>query len=85
VCQHCCLYLVVALLFLLDLTNSTRALATAFLATHRDPRFLEEAQRLGVDISPVDAAEVLRSIAQMAQAPPDVLAYMRKLLATHKG
>jgi tripartite-type tricarboxylate transporter receptor subunit TctC len=62
-----------------------RALATAFLATHHDPRFLEEAQRLGVDISPVDAAEVLRSIAQMAQAPPDMLAYMRKLLATHKG
>jgi len=62
-----------------------RALQSAFLATHQDPRFLEEAQRLGIDISPVDAAAVLRSIAQMAQAPPDVLAYMRKLLATHKG
>jgi hypothetical protein len=33
----------------------------------------------------VDAAAVLRSIGEMAQAPPAVLAYMRKLLATHKG
>jgi len=62
-----------------------RALQTAFLAAHRDPRFLEEAQRLGVDISPVDAAEVARSIEQLTRSPPDVLTYMRKLLATHKG
>jgi tripartite-type tricarboxylate transporter receptor subunit TctC len=62
-----------------------RALQAAFLAVHRDPRFLEEAQKLGLDISPVGAADVVRNIEQLTQAPAGVLDYMRKLLGAHKG
>jgi len=60
-----------------------KALQAAFLAAHRDPRFLEEADRLGVDISPVDADQIARSVEQLAQAPPSVLDYMKQLLARH--
>jgi tripartite-type tricarboxylate transporter receptor subunit TctC len=60
-----------------------KALQAAFLALHRDPLFLEEAERLGIDISPVDFDQVLRGIDRMARAPPAVLAYMKQLLARH--
>ena len=60
-----------------------KALQAAFLAAHHDPRFVEEADRLGVDISPVDADQIALSVEQLAQAPPSVLAYMKQLLARH--
>jgi len=58
-----------------------KALQAAFLALHRDPRFLEEAEKLGIDISPIDFDQVLLGIDRMARAPPAVLAYMKQLLA----
>jgi tripartite-type tricarboxylate transporter receptor subunit TctC len=60
-----------------------KALQAAFLAAHRDPRFLEEAEKLGVDISPVGADQMVRSVERLAQAPPSVIAYMKRLLARH--
>jgi tripartite-type tricarboxylate transporter receptor subunit TctC len=60
-----------------------KALQAAFVAAHRDARFLEEAGKLGVDISPVGAGEIVRGVAALAQAPPSVLAYMKRLLAPH--
>ena len=60
-----------------------KALQAAFVATHRDARFLEEAGKLGVDISPVGAGEIVRGIEALAQAPPSILAYMKRLLAPH--
>jgi tripartite-type tricarboxylate transporter receptor subunit TctC len=60
-----------------------KALQAAFLAVHRDPRFLEEAEKLGIDISPVGADQVAQGIVLLGQAPPSVLAYMKALLARH--
>ena len=60
-----------------------KALQAAFLAAHRDARFLEEAKKLGVDISPVGADRVVRGVERLAQAPPSVFAYMKRLLAPH--
>jgi tripartite-type tricarboxylate transporter receptor subunit TctC len=60
-----------------------KALQAAFLATHRDAHFLEEAERLGVDISPVGADQMVRGVERLAQAPPSVFAYMKQLLARH--
>jgi tripartite-type tricarboxylate transporter receptor subunit TctC len=65
--------------------DRARALAAAFIAVHRDAKFLDEAQKLGLDISPVSAADVLRNIERLTQAPPGVLDYMRKLFSSHKG
>jgi tripartite-type tricarboxylate transporter receptor subunit TctC len=58
-----------------------KALREAFLAVHRDPLFLEEAEKLGLDISPVDSNQVLLGIDRLARAPTAVLAYMKQLLA----
>jgi tripartite-type tricarboxylate transporter receptor subunit TctC len=60
-----------------------RALQAAFLATHRDPEFLAEAARMGIEISPIGADAVASGIARLADAPPSVVAYMKELLRRH--
>jgi tripartite-type tricarboxylate transporter receptor subunit TctC len=65
--------------------DRAQALQAAFLAAHRDPGFLAEAAKLGVDISPVSAQEMLAGIAQLARSSPATFEYMRKLLAAEKG
>jgi tripartite-type tricarboxylate transporter receptor subunit TctC len=63
--------------------DRAKALQAAFLAAHRDARFLEEAEKLGIDISPVGPDPMVQGVALLAQAPPSVLAYMKRLLARH--
>ena len=62
-----------------------KALQAAFLAVHEDPQYLEEARRLNVDVSPIGGDDVLRAIDGIAGAPPDLLDYMKRLLAENKG
>jgi tripartite-type tricarboxylate transporter receptor subunit TctC len=61
------------------------ALQAAFMAVHKDPEYLAEAEKLQIDVSPIDGVEVLKTIEHIAQAPPDRLAYMRKLLSETKN
>jgi len=65
--------------------DRARALQTAFLAAHRDAEFCAEAAKLGVDISPVSADDMARSIEQMIHASPEAFDYMKRLLASHRG
>ena len=52
---------------------------------HRDPPFLDEATRLKIDISPISGDEVLQAIDGIADAPPDLLDTMKRLLETKGG
>jgi tripartite-type tricarboxylate transporter receptor subunit TctC len=63
--------------------DRAKALQAAFLAAHRDASFLAEAEKLGLDISPVGPDEVARGVGRLAQASPSVVAYMKRLLARH--
>jgi tripartite-type tricarboxylate transporter receptor subunit TctC len=49
------------------------ALQGAFMAMCRDPAFLEEAEKLGFDMSPIDAARVQQLLARSAATPRDVI------------
>ena len=62
-----------------------KALQAAFLAVHQDADYLDQAQRLKVDVSPIGGEEVLRAIDGIAGAPPDLLDYMKKLLSESKN
>jgi tripartite-type tricarboxylate transporter receptor subunit TctC len=62
-----------------------RALQRAFLAVHGDPEYLEDAARLSLDVSPIGADEILRAIERIAVAPPELLDYVRRLLAETRG
>jgi tripartite-type tricarboxylate transporter receptor subunit TctC len=53
-----------------DLTNILR---DAFDATMRDPQFLAEAQKIGVDISPISGAKVQALVQQLYATPKDVI------------
>ena len=57
--------------------DRTRALQEAFMAAHRDPGFLAEAAKLGIDISPVGADDMLGGIAHHWGASPATFDYMK--------
>jgi tripartite-type tricarboxylate transporter receptor subunit TctC len=65
--------------------DRAKALQAAFMATLKDPQYIEEAQRLGVDVSPVSGEEVLTALKQIESAPPAMLDYLRKLFAESKN
>jgi tripartite-type tricarboxylate transporter receptor subunit TctC len=61
------------------------ALRAAFMAAHRDPQYVADAARVGVEISPVSADEVEAGLDEMARASPQTFDYVRKLYATNPG
>jgi tripartite-type tricarboxylate transporter receptor subunit TctC len=65
--------------------DRAKALQAAFLLAHRDPGFLVEAAKLGIDISPLGADDMARGIEQLARSSPATFDYMKKLLAAEKG
>jgi tripartite-type tricarboxylate transporter receptor subunit TctC len=61
------------------------ALQRAFLAVQADAQYLEDAARLRVDVSPIGGDGVLQAIERIANAPSELLEYVRKLLAETRG
>jgi tripartite-type tricarboxylate transporter receptor subunit TctC len=61
--------------------DRAKALQTAFMDMTRDPAFAADAQKLGLDVSPVDGDAVLKLIGQMAATPKDVIAQFNQMVA----
>jgi tripartite-type tricarboxylate transporter receptor subunit TctC len=57
------------------------ALQQAFMATQKDPAYLADAEKVGIEISPINAAEIQKLIGQIAKTPPDQLRRIEHLLA----
>ena len=53
--------------------DRAEALQTAFMAMCRDKAFVEEAQTLGIDMSPIDGTAILTLLARTAATPRDVI------------
>jgi tripartite-type tricarboxylate transporter receptor subunit TctC len=51
-----------------------KALQSAFMAMCRDKAFVDEAEKLGIDMSPIDGAAILTLLARTAATPKDVIA-----------
>src|SRR5207244_9682930 len=49
--------------------DRAKALQDAFIATHKDPAYLAEAEKLGIDVSPIGSPEVLGLIDRIAKTP----------------
>ena len=60
--------------------DRAKALGVAFMAMCRDRAFVEEAGALGLDLSPIDGAEVAKLIAQSAATPKSVIDRYNALL-----
>ncbi len=59
--------------------DRAKALQDAFMAMQTDADYLKEAERLGLDVSPVDGAQALALIEKLAGSPRELLDYMKKL------
>jgi tripartite-type tricarboxylate transporter receptor subunit TctC len=64
--------------------DRAKALQDAFIAAHKDPEFLAEAEKLQLDISPITGDEVLKYIKKFDDARPELLAKIRKMLDTER-
>ena len=60
--------------------DRAKALQEAFLATHKDPAYLADAEKLGIEVSPIGANEVLGMIDKMAKTPPEQIKRIEKLI-----
>jgi hypothetical protein len=54
--------------------DRAKALQTAFMTMCRDKAFVEEAETLGIDMSPIDGTAILTLLARTAATPRDVIA-----------
>jgi tripartite-type tricarboxylate transporter receptor subunit TctC len=61
------------------------ALRTAFMAMCSDQAVLDEAEKLGIEMSPIDGETVLKSIARAAATPRDVIARYNALVGLDKN
>jgi tripartite-type tricarboxylate transporter receptor subunit TctC len=59
--------------------DRAKALQDAFMAAHKDPELLREAEKIRVAVDPLDAAGALQAVRDIANAKPEVLSYMRAL------
>ena len=58
-----------------------RALQEAFMATHKDPAYLADAEKVGIEISPISGAEIRTLIDKIAKTPPEQLKRIESLIA----
>ncbi|MDB5595070.1 MAG: family tricarboxylate transporter, receptor protein [Hyphomicrobiales bacterium] len=61
--------------------DRVKALQEGFMAMTKDPAFLADAQKIGIDISAIDGNAVRKLIEDASKTPPDVLARFKKLVA----
>ena len=59
--------------------DRAKALQEGFMAMTRDPAFIDEANKMGLEQSPIDGEAVRRIIAQMGETPKDVIAKFNEI------
>ena len=65
--------------------DRAKALQDAFMATHKDPAYLAEAQKVGIEVSPISGDDIRQLIDKIAKTPADQLKRIEKLIAEGGG
>jgi tripartite-type tricarboxylate transporter receptor subunit TctC len=65
--------------------DRAKALGDAFMAMCKDPAVRDDAEKLGIEMSPIDGDTVLKSIAHAAATPRDVIARYNALVGADKN
>ena len=60
--------------------DRAKALQDAFLAAHKDPGYLGDAEKLGIDVGPIGGKEILGLIDRIAKTPLDQLKRIEQLV-----
>jgi tripartite-type tricarboxylate transporter receptor subunit TctC len=61
--------------------DRAKALQTGFMAMTKDPAFIDEANRMSLELSPIDGDAVRRIIGQMGETPKDVIAQFNDIVS----
>lgn len=61
--------------------DRAKALQDAFMATHRDPAYLTDAEKTGVEVSPISGAEIRKLVDQIARTPAEQLKRIENLIS----
>jgi tripartite-type tricarboxylate transporter receptor subunit TctC len=64
--------------------DRAQALRSAFMTMCRDPEFVTEAEKIGIDMSPIDGDGILKMLAATAATPKDVIARYTAITAEKK-
>jgi tripartite-type tricarboxylate transporter receptor subunit TctC len=64
--------------------DRAKALQSAFMDMSRDQEFVAEAERIGIDMSPIDGAAILKLLTETAATPKDVIARYTAIVAEKK-
>ncbi|MBX9777265.1 MAG: hypothetical protein K2Y71_23050 [Xanthobacteraceae bacterium] len=57
-----------------------RALQKAFMDTHKDPAYLADAEKVGIEVSPIDGDAIRKLIEQISRTPPEQLKRIENLI-----
>lgn len=60
--------------------DRVRLLRDAFMKAHKDAEFLADAEKLKLDVSPIDGEAVETLIRRMAETPPSVIARFKSIM-----
>src|SRR5215467_12305982 len=60
--------------------DRAKALQDAFMATHKDPAYLAEAQKIGIEVSPISGDAIRQLIEKIAKTPADKFKRIEKLI-----
>jgi len=69
----------------LNTADRAKALAASFMAMCSDPAVIEDGEKLGIEMSPIDGDTVLESIERAAATPRDVIARYDTLVGPAKN
>ncbi len=61
--------------------DRAHALQQAFMATHKDPAYLADAEKVGIEISPISGMDIQKLIERISKTPPDQLKRIEGLIA----
>jgi tripartite-type tricarboxylate transporter receptor subunit TctC len=59
------------------------ALVKAFMETHKDPDYLKDAERLKIDVSPIDGDDVRARIESIKRVPQETLKRVEKIITSN--
>jgi tripartite-type tricarboxylate transporter receptor subunit TctC len=62
--------------------NRVRVLRKAFMDMLQDPKFLEEANRLNLEVGPLSGDEAQKLVAKLKAAPPTILEKLKTIVGT---
>jgi tripartite-type tricarboxylate transporter receptor subunit TctC len=65
--------------------DRVQALQDAFDETMKDPQYIDEARKIGLDVSPLRGVEIARLVKEIQATPEPVVQRLRELLAEADG